>query len=86
MEWQLRNARHHLSKVVQHARTEGPQTITVRGKRMAVVLSAQDYDALRVGRPTLVDTLLAGPRWDDAFAEAVTTRIKTHSRDGITGR
>ena len=40
MEWQLQDAKNHFSKVVQNARTEGPQIVTLRGERAAVVLSA----------------------------------------------
>ena len=81
MEWQLQDAKNQFSKVVQKARFEGPQEITVRGERTAVVLSAKDYDALRAGRPTLVDDLLAGPAWGDAFADTVNARAKSASRD-----
>ncbi|EUB98260.1 prevent-host-death family protein [Rhizobium sp. CF080] len=80
MEWQLQDAKNQFSKVVQKARFEGPQEITVRGERTAVVLSAHDYDALRAGRPSLVDDLLAGPPWDDELAETVEARAKTPSR------
>jgi prevent-host-death family protein len=79
MEWPLQDAKNQFSKVVQKARLEGPQVVTLRGMRAAVVLSAADYDALRCGRPTL--DLLAGPGWDDELAEAVTQRTKTPSRD-----
>ena len=75
MEWPLQDAKNQFSKVVQKARLEGPQVVTLRGERAAVVLSAADYDALRSGRPTLVDDLLAGPSWDDELAEAVTRRV-----------
>jgi len=81
MEWQLQDAKNQFSKVVQKARAEGPQIVTLRGQRAAVVMSAADYDALRAGRPTLVDDLLGGPAWDDDFAEAVATRSKTPSRN-----
>jgi len=81
MEWQLQDAKNQFSKVVQKARHEGPQEITVRGERAAVVLSANDYDALRAGRATLVDALLNGPAWDDALADAVNDRAKMPSRD-----
>ena len=81
MEWQLQDAKNQFSKVVQKARHEGPQEITVRGERTAVLLSARDYDALRAGRPTLVDDLLDGPAWDDALADAVEERTGTPSRD-----
>lgn len=81
MEWQLQDAKNQFSKVVQKARHEGPQEITVRGERTAVVLSARDYDALRVGRPTLVDALLSGAIWDDELVEAIETRSQNPSRD-----
>ncbi|KAA9384125.1 type II toxin-antitoxin system Phd/YefM family antitoxin [Neorhizobium galegae] len=81
MEWQLQDAKNQLSKLVQKARHEGPQEITVRGEQTAVVLSARDYDALRAGRPTFVDALLDGPVWDDELIEAVETRSQTPSRD-----
>lgn len=81
MEWQLQDAKDQFSKVVQKARHEGPQIVTLRGERTAVVLSAHDYDALRAGRPELVNDLLGGPAWDDQLADAVNVRIKTPSRD-----
>jgi prevent-host-death family protein len=81
MEWQLQDAKNQFSRVVQKARYEGPQEITVRGERTAVVLSAKDYDALRAGKPTLVDDLLTGPTWDETLGNAVDSRTKTSSRD-----
>lgn len=81
MEWQLQDAKNQFSKVVQKARHEGPQEITVRSARTAVVLSIRDYDALRAGRPSLIDDLLGGPTWEDELADAVESRVKTPSRD-----
>ncbi len=81
MEWQLQDAKNQFSKVVQKARDEGPQIVTLRGERAAVVLSANDYDALLAGRASLVDALLSGPAWDDELAEAVAARSKAPSRD-----
>ena len=83
MDWSLQDAKNQFSRVVQKARTDGPQVVTLRGERAAVVLSAEDYDALRASRPTLVDSLLSGPPWDDAFAEAVADRAKRPSRDPV---
>ena len=80
MDWPLQDAKNHFSKVVQRARSEGPQIVTLRGERAAVVVSAQDYDALRASRPTLVDALLAGPSWDDDLAATVTARAPSPSR------
>jgi prevent-host-death family protein len=81
MDWPLLDAKNRLSEVVRRARREGPQTVTLRGERAAVVLSAADYDALVRERPSLVDDLLSGPAWDDALADAVNSRAKSPSRD-----
>lgn len=81
MDWPLQDAKNQFSKVVQKARDEGPQTVTLRGERAAVVMSAADYDALRRNRPTLVDALLEGPTWDQDMADTVTDRARTPSRD-----
>ena len=81
MDWPLQDAKNCFSEVVQRARREGPQTVTLRGERAAVVLSAADYDALVRDRPSLVDDLLSGPAWDRELAEAVGARAKSPSRD-----
>jgi prevent-host-death family protein len=81
MEWQLQDAKNKFSQVVQKARQEGPQVVTVRGERAVVILSARDYDALRAKRPSFVDALLSGPAWDDELVEAITQRAKIPGRD-----
>jgi prevent-host-death family protein len=81
MDWPLQDAKNRFSEVIQRARREGPQTVTLRGERAAVVLSAADYDELMRNRPSLVDDLLSGPPWDDVLAEAVNARAKSPSRD-----
>ncbi|MBV9054522.1 MAG: type II toxin-antitoxin system Phd/YefM family antitoxin, partial [Hyphomicrobiales bacterium] len=58
MQWQLQDAKNRFSEVVQKARSEGPQIVTLRGKRAVVILSAVDYDRLTAGRRTLVDDIL----------------------------
>lgn len=49
MEWQLQHAKSRLSELVASADSGGPQVITVRGQRKAVVLSAAEYDRLSRG-------------------------------------
>lgn len=46
MNWTLAKAKNALSEVVRSAVEKGPQSITVRGKRTAVVLSQADYEQL----------------------------------------
>ena len=83
MDWPLQDAKNKLSEVVRSAQIDGPQTVTVRGQRAAVILSAAEYDALLAARPSLVDALLSGPAWEDDLANAVATREKSPSRDVI---
>jgi prevent-host-death family protein len=57
-QWQLQEAKQQLSRVVDLAVQEGPQTITRHGHEVAVVVSIEEYQRLRQDRPTLKDVLL----------------------------
>ena len=83
MERQFQHAKNHFSKVIESARTHGPQFVTFSGERAAVVLSARDYDALTAAWPNIVDHLLSGPPWDRELAEAIERRAKTQNRDAV---
>ncbi|MER8655899.1 prevent-host-death protein [Mesorhizobium sp. M0847] len=56
------------------------QTITLRRKPAAVVLSPDDYDQLIGAKPSLAEYLLSGPAWDDDFVEEVNRRSETMIR------
>lgn len=60
-DWQLQEAKAHLSELVNRATDEGPQVITRRGLREAVVLSFEAYSRLTSKRESLVDMLLRSP-------------------------
>jgi antitoxin Phd len=53
-EWPVQNTKNELTTVVERARTEGPQTITLHGKAMAVVVAANEFKKL----PTTGETPL----------------------------
>lgn len=59
--WQLQEAKNKLSRVVEKARVEGPQTITVHGKAAAVVMSVEAYKKLARPRQSLVDFFRKSP-------------------------
>jgi prevent-host-death family protein len=85
MLWQLQEAKNKFSKLVQTAKTSGPQTVTLRGEPTVVVMSLADYEHLRganpvVEKPTLAEFLLMGEPWDDEFAELVCDRNKSTGR------
>ncbi len=52
-EWQLQEAKNRLSQVVDRALHDGPQTITLRGKPAAVVVSVEEYRKLTAQRTPL---------------------------------
>ena len=80
MDWPLQDAKNRLSELVQRARKEGPQVVTLRGARAAVVLSAETFDQLMASRPSLVDHLLSGPAWPDDVVDEILRRVKTAGR------
>jgi prevent-host-death family protein len=45
-KWQLQDAKDGLSEVVLRARKEGPQTITVHGNDLVVVVDAAQFDQI----------------------------------------
>jgi prevent-host-death family protein len=44
--WTLAQAKNQLSEVVRRARSQGPQTISVRGRDEVVVLAREEYEEL----------------------------------------
>ena len=59
--WPLQDAKNRLSELVDRTQTDGPQAITRRGRRVAVVLSADEYAALAGPKEGLVAFLRASP-------------------------
>ena len=80
MNWHLQDAKSNFSKLVRQAIKDGPQTVTLRGTRTAVVLSAEDYDRMLEKNPSLAEFILSGPRWDDDIVGLINQRSKAPSR------
>jgi prevent-host-death family protein len=59
--WQLQEAKNRLSEVVERASKEGPQVITRRGAKTAVVLSYADYRKLVISRQSLSEFFRQSP-------------------------
>jgi prevent-host-death family protein len=69
-QWSLQDAKNSFSAVVEAACRGEPQTVTKRGKRAVVVLSAEDYDRLSgktTDRRSFVQHLLSFPQGDGDF-------------------
>lgn len=80
--WQLREAKNRLSEVIGLAEREGPQTITVRGKEAAVVVSASEYARLVRPKQSLVEILLDPSIrvLDNAEADELFRRVQDYGR------
>jgi prevent-host-death family protein len=59
--WQIKDARAHLSELVAKAESDGPQVITRNGKRVAVVVSAREWERRSRRRGNLVEFFARSP-------------------------
>ena len=59
--WQLQEAKNKLSRVVDEAQRSGPQLITRRGVKAAVILSFKDYRRLTASRKKLSEFFRDSP-------------------------
>lgn len=81
MNWHMRDARNNLSKLIREAIKNGPQTVTLRGKPTAVVLSAADYDRLKEKKLSFTEFILSGSKIDDDIVEAINWRDRQPNRE-----
>ena len=58
--WQIQEAKNRFSEVVKMA-AKAPQSITLRGEPVAVILSIESYRKLVKPRKSLVELLLSAP-------------------------
>jgi prevent-host-death family protein len=63
-EWQLQEAKNRLSQVVDSALRDGPQTITLRGKPAAVVVSFEEFRKLTQPQTSLSQFFRQSPLHD----------------------
>jgi prevent-host-death family protein len=67
--WQIQQAKSKLSELIEKARSEGPQTITKHGKPTAVIVSEEQFQAMRNTKPDFVEFLLNAPKFEDLDLE-----------------
>jgi prevent-host-death family protein len=65
--WQLKNAKNHLSEVIDKAIKEGPRIVTRRGEETAAIISIQEYKRLTKTQDSLLEFMakspLQGAKW-----------------------
>ena len=79
--WQLQEAKNKLSQVVDEAQRSGPQIITRRGRKTAVILSFEEYRRLAASRKKLSQFFQESPL---AEVELDLERDKSPIREAIT--
>jgi antitoxin Phd len=76
-EWQLQDAKNKFSEVVNQAINQGPQLITRRGEKTAVLLSFADYEKICKAQGKLSDFFRTSP-----LAEVSLSRENGNPREG----
>ncbi len=51
--WKLEDAKARFSELVRRAHVEGPQAVSVRGRRAVVIVDAEEYERLIAPQPKL---------------------------------
>ena len=59
--WAVAQAKARFSEVIDRALTDGPQTITRKGRKAVVVVSAEEWDRKTARHGTLADFFAASP-------------------------
>ncbi len=78
--WSLQEAKAKFSEVVRRAQTEGPQTVTVHGKKaVTIAAAARSTDKAETGA-SLVDLLNESPLRGAGDLDFERVRLKVKSR------
>ena len=78
--WQLQEAKSRLSELVNKAREEGPQIITRHGDEVAVLISYEDFNRMRISETNLVEFFRSSPLVGE---ELDLKRDRSHSRPDV---
>ena len=82
-EWQVQEAKAKFSELLETSREEGPQVVTKRGVKTAVLVSIETWERMeRSARLGLKDLLLS----PEARTESLTPLRERHRTRGTAGR
>jgi prevent-host-death family protein len=59
--WAVADAKAHFSEMIDRALSEGPQTITRKGRKTVIVVSAEEWERRTRRRGSLADFFAASP-------------------------
>ncbi len=81
-EWQVQEAKAKFSELLETSRTAGPQTVTRRGVKAAVLVSVEEWERMKQSaRPGLKDLLLSP---EARTCSLTPMREKRRSRDAAS--
>jgi len=83
--YSIAEARDHLSELVHAAESDGPVTLTRRGRPVAVVVAEEEYQRLRATRPGFWDAVSAFRRSVD-ISDLDVDEVYRDVRDRSPGR
>ena len=67
-QWTVANAKAHLSRVIEEALREGPQSITRHGRDAVVIVSAEEWESKTKRKGSLADFFAESPLRDSGLA------------------
>ncbi len=76
--WSVADAKAHLSEVIENALHDGPQTITRRGKKAVVVVSAEEWARRTKPKESLVEFFRNSPLYGSGID---LERVRSKPRD-----
>jgi prevent-host-death family protein len=59
--WNLASAKARFSEVISRAESKGPQIVTRHGRKVAVIVSAEEWERDKVRKGTLADFFARSP-------------------------
>lgn len=62
--WTVAEAKAKLSEVIDRAQSDGPQTITRKGKKAVVIVAAEEWERKTKRKGTLAEFLASSPLGD----------------------
>lgn len=65
--WSVADAKAHFSELIEQACTQGPQTITKRGRKAAVLVSVEEWERKTKRKGTLSEFFASSPLRDSGI-------------------
>ncbi len=78
--WQLQEAKAKFSEMLDSLPSEGPHVVTRRGQREAMLVSIDEWERMSKRRPTPLEVLMSGPKFDVVLPKRGRLRMRTRQK------